>query len=278
MQQTLKLLWAFNNTKLNLMKLFYGALTVMAVLCLSFAKTKTFVPAGTVQINDTLFADETEVSNSSWQEYENWTKAMYGANSIEHLSTLPDTLIWREKLSFNEPYVLHYYRHPAYRDFPVVGISYEQAVAFCKWRTERVKAFLSNKKDFTNRDMYYRLPTKTEWENLAESSTEFLKNDGKNSKGQRQLDCVNDDTTLAVKGWPHKYNDVTAPVYSYWPNSLKLYNMLGNVAEMVSEKGICKGGGWRQRLEECRPGKDLEYTKSTAWIGFRCVCIVKKAV
>lgn len=255
------------------MKQFYLALAAMACLCLSFSKIKSFVPSGTVQINDTLFADEVEVSNFAWQEYESWTKTFYGINSKEHLAILPDTLVWREKLSNNEPYVLHYYRHSAYRDFPVVGISYEQAVSYCKWRTERVKTFLSTKKDFKNQNFHYRLPTKAEWEKFAESSTEFLNNGGKNSKGQRQLNCVNDDTTK-LKGWPHKYNDVTAPVYSYFPNSLKIYNATGNVAEMILEKGICKGGGWRNQLDECRPGKDTQYTKPNAWLGFRCVCIV----
>ena len=51
--------------------------------------------------------------------------------------------------------------------------------------------------------------------------------------------------------------------------------MLGNVAEMVQEKGICKGGSWRNILEECRVGKDMEYSKPAAWLGFRCVCVVK---
>ena len=49
--------------------------------------------------------------------------------------------------------------------------------------------------------------------------------------------------------------------------------MLGNVSEMVIEEGISKGGSWRNRIEGCRVGKDLEYNKPTAWLGFRCVCI-----
>jgi len=51
--------------------------------------------------------------------------------------------------------------------------------------------------------------------------------------------------------------------------------MIGNVSEMVLEKGISKGGSWRNILEECRVGKDILYTKSEAWLGFRCVCILK---
>jgi formylglycine-generating enzyme required for sulfatase activity len=249
------------------------AATAMACLCLSFTKEKPFTPPGTVQINDTLFADETEISNFAWQEYEYWNKAIYGVNSKEHLATLPDTLVWREKNSYNEPYVQYYYRHPAYKEFPVVGVSYEQAVAYCKWRTERVKAFMTLGKKFQYRDFEYRLPKKTEWEKLAEFSTHVLNNNGKNEKGKYQLNCVNPlpngDCMNA------KYPDVTAPVKSYSKSLYGLYNMLGNVAEMVNEKGISKGGGWRNNLEECRVGKDAGYTKPTAWLGFRCVCVVK---
>lgn len=252
------------------MKKFIFATIATASLCLSFTKEKSFIPPGTIQINDTLFADETEISNFSWMEYEYWTKAIYGANSKEHLATLPDTLIWREKNSYNEPYVKYYYRHVGYRNYPVLGVSYEQAIAYCKWRTERVKTHLSIKKDFKNQNFEYRLPTKAEWEKLAETSSFVLDNNGKDEKGKYRINCAHPDTI----GTP--YPDVTAPVKSYSKSLYGLYNMLGNVAEMVQEKGICKGGGWRNRLEECRVGKDQEYTKANAWLGFRCVCVIKK--
>jgi formylglycine-generating enzyme required for sulfatase activity len=248
---------------------------VLGSLCLSFRKEKSFIPPGTVQINDTLFADETEISNFSWREYEWWISAKYGVNSKEHIAALPDTMVWKETLSYNDPYVKHYYRHPAYKNYPVVGISYEQAVDFCKWRTDRVKMFLTRKKDFTNQNFEYRLPTKAEWERLAETSASFLSNNGKDKKGTYQLNCVNPllngDCLATGTG------DLTSPVKSYEKNFLELYNLLGNVAEMVNEKGISKGGGWKNKLEECRAGKDSEYTKPTAWLGFRCVCVVKNS-
>lgn len=257
------------------MKKIVFATIALAALCLSFTKEKPFTPPGTVQINDTLFADETEITNISWREYERWISLKYGPNSKEHIATLPDTLIWREKNSYNEPYVQHYYRHPAYKEYPVVGVSYEQALAFCKWRTERVKSFLVLAKKFKYKDFEYRLPTKNEWEKLAEFSMNVIYNNGKNEKGDYLLNCAHPDT-ITAKGPP--YADVTAPVYSYWKSMYGLYNMLGNVAEMVNEKGICKGGGWRNNLEECRIGKDAQYTKPNAWLGFRCVCIVKNKV
>lgn len=252
-------------------------LVILSVIAYSFTKkTKQFVPPGTVQINDTLFADDCEITNFAWQEYEFFVKTKFGTLSKEHIASLPDTMCWREKYTYNEPYVVHYYRHIAYREYPVVGISYEQATAYCKWRSERVKEFLSAKKDFKNQNIEYRLPSKIEWEMIAESSSHFLSNIGKNEKGQCNLNCKHSNE-LIEKETPNSVNhyDVTAPVKSYWKNKFGIYNLLGNVAEMVSEKGISKGGSWINNLEDCRVGKEIIYQKPTAWLGFRCVCVVK---
>ena len=86
-----------------------------------------------------FYMDETEVTNMFWLEYLNWLDRIYGERFPEIVErALPDTLAWREKLAYNEPMVDYYLRHPAYRDYPVVGVSWRQATDFCKWRTDRV--------------------------------------------------------------------------------------------------------------------------------------------
>lgn len=86
-----------------------------------------------------FYMDETEVSNVYWLEYLYWTKRVYGEDYPEiYAKALPDTLVWRSKLAYNEPYVDYYLRHPAYNDYPVVGISWLQANDFCAWRSDRV--------------------------------------------------------------------------------------------------------------------------------------------
>ena len=86
-----------------------------------------------------FYLDETEVTNMFWLEYLEWLDRIYGNSFPEIVErALPDTLAWREKLAYNEPMVNYYLRHPAYRDYPVVGVSWRQATDFCKWRTDRV--------------------------------------------------------------------------------------------------------------------------------------------
>jgi formylglycine-generating enzyme required for sulfatase activity len=90
-----------------------------------------------------FYMDETEVSNFSYLEYLYWTARVFGPTFPDiYYKALPDTLVWREKLAYNEPYVEYYLRHPAYRDYPVVGVNWLQANDFCAWRTDRVNEFI----------------------------------------------------------------------------------------------------------------------------------------
>ncbi len=86
-----------------------------------------------------FYMDETEVTNVDYREYLYWiTRVFYASYPEVYKRALPDTLVWRSKLGFNEPYVEMYLRHPAYNYYPVVGISWLQATDYCTWRTDRV--------------------------------------------------------------------------------------------------------------------------------------------
>ena len=86
-----------------------------------------------------FYMDETEISNQNYREYLYWLNRVFGESYPEvHNKALPDTLVWRDELAFNEPYVETYFRHPAYSDYPVVGVNWNQANEYCKWRTDRV--------------------------------------------------------------------------------------------------------------------------------------------
>lgn len=90
-----------------------------------------------------FYIDETEVSNLDYLEYLHWTSRIFGQDHPEvYQRALPDTLVWRDRLAYNEPLVNMYLRHPAYQDYPVVGVSWVQATEYCKWRTDRVNELL----------------------------------------------------------------------------------------------------------------------------------------
>ncbi len=90
-----------------------------------------------------FYMDETEISNFQWLEYLYWLGRVFGVDYPQvYKKALPDTLVWRDKAAFNEPYVEYYLRHPAYRDYPVVGVNWLQATDFCSWRTDRVNELI----------------------------------------------------------------------------------------------------------------------------------------
>ena len=112
-----------------------------------------------------FYMDRTEVTNFHWLEYMYWMKRVY-YKSYPHVykKSLPDTLAWRTPLGYMEKYANYYLRHPSYRDYPIVGVSWLQANDFCKWRTDRVneailvregiiKWHFAYAKDHTNTDV-----------------------------------------------------------------------------------------------------------------------------
>jgi len=89
-----------------------------------------------------FYMDETETSNLEWLEYLHFLVRVYPTTPEVYMTALPDTLVWLEELAYNEPYVETYLRHPAYMDYPVVGVSWVQVQEYCKWRSDRVNEMI----------------------------------------------------------------------------------------------------------------------------------------
>jgi len=86
-----------------------------------------------------FYMDEYEIRNIDWREYTNWMKLVFGKSAPKLVEkSQPDFKIWREELAYNEPYLENYFTHPAFDQYPIVGVTWEQAMNYCTWRTDRV--------------------------------------------------------------------------------------------------------------------------------------------
>ena len=214
----------------------------------------------------------------------------------DNLEIYPDTTVWIKDFnySYNEPMHNDYFSHPAYQDYPVVGVSWDQAVAFCVWRTSYKNSYQkASNKPLVN---YFRLPTEAEWEYAARGGIPS----GIYPWGSPYL--LNDRGCFLANFKPLRgdYSSdqamYTVEAKSYLANDYNLYNMAGNVAEWTGssydpgayeyvsslnpnlslsneKRKVVRGGSWKDVAYFLRvSSRDYEY-KDTArsYIGFRTV-------
>ncbi|GAA3960935.1 formylglycine-generating enzyme family protein [Hymenobacter antarcticus] len=253
---------------------------------------------GVVAINRAgLAIDEAEIPNQEWHQYQLHQQA--AGVSVLSLTPQSDSLP-----------VSDYYTNPFYTYYPVVGISYEQATAFCRWRsamvTEALNTALHHPDTLSTEYIRctYRLPTEAEWELAARArmgkpygttcpevpvwvnprAAAYLKyRTGSNAEIatlEADIKAYNKRKPLRsiinyAQSEPY-FLALKTPDYVYQrpANSFGLYQLLGNAAEMVQEKGLTKGGSYRAPLAACTVKSRGSYTGPAPTIGFRCVCEV----
>ncbi|MNS17270.1 Serine/threonine-protein kinase pkn1 [compost metagenome] len=216
----------------------------------------------------------------------------------EPIEIYPDTTVWIKDFaySYNEPMHNDYFWHQAYDDYPVVGVSWKQAKAFCAWRTLYKNAFIKAKKKGRNQINSFRLPTEAEWEYAARGGLEsgtfpwggpYAKND----RGCFLANFKPNRGDYAADGALY-----TVEAKSYDPNDYNLYNMSGNVAEWTNssydagsyefvstmnpnvpdaknQRKVTRGGSWKDVAYFLQVStRDFEYADSArSFIGFRTV-------
>ncbi len=114
----------------------------------------------TSQHVQSFYMDETEVTNLMYLEYLDYLKAVYPPENPKYTNiykgALPDTLVWRNRLGFNETMTNNYLRHPAYAEYPVVGVNWVQATQFAEWRTDRVNEVMLEREGYLAKDAKYK--------------------------------------------------------------------------------------------------------------------------
>jgi formylglycine-generating enzyme required for sulfatase activity len=200
-------------------------------------------------------------------EYMFWNKKVFGYYSPEYISTLLDTSVWIGGDSCLFPNTKYYLRHPAYRHYPVVGVSQKQAEEYSKWRSDRVFEYLLTKYEIIT---YDSAQTKENYFTIEKYFHGELKN-VISDYPEMQSDIV-PCVSGPFKGDPTR--NVSTNCCSKKGNPI--YNLRGNVSEWLSEKDITAGGGWKDTRTQILTSDLFVTTEANAWTGFRNVCKWKK--
>jgi formylglycine-generating enzyme len=246
------------------------------------------------------------VYSYSWFDLREAAKAKRGTPrksfiKKESSEVYPDTLSWIRDFaySYNDPIARNYFWHPAYDDYPVVGVNWSMANAFSNWRTNMWNTF---RPDEVNSEGF-RLPTEYEWEYAARGKKELTPYPWggyyiRNAKG-----CLLANFKPGRGNYPEDGGQYTVEVHSYFPNEYGLYNMAGNVAEWtvtayfdnannfthdmnpditynarpndpaVYKRKVIRGGSWKDISYYLQNGtRTYEYQDTTkSYVGFRNV-------
>ncbi|MDD6209387.1 MAG: SUMF1/EgtB/PvdO family nonheme iron enzyme [Bacteroidales bacterium] len=234
------------------------------------------------------------------------TRPLTGLHDFLHtriVNIYPDETCWVNDFnnSYNEPYVRMYFSHPGYNDYPVVGVSWEQATAFCVWRTAYMKQTLNLKAGQIIEP--FRLPSEGEWEYAARAGKNDRKFPWMQEGMQSTKGCFLGNYKPDKGNYTKDGNLITSRVGSYSPNEFGLYDMAGNVAEWTStsysesgpslmsdlnpdfrydaakedpysmKRKVVRGGSWKDVGTFIRSDmRSAEFQNETrSYIGFRCV-------
>lgn len=252
-----------------------------------------FIPAGSFDYNgkpvsvQAFYMGIGEVTNFEYRTF--LFDLLIQDRKDEFLKAKPDQSAWNKELTGGgKAFEENYFSHPVFNDYPVVNVSREGAELYCKWLSQEVRKYVGDQREANYHDV--RLPVRVEWVKAASNEGKQLPYpwDGqyrRNSRGLYQANFTHDvvKDQIDTSGWGNAIlydnTDLTAPSKSFWPNALGLYNMAGNVAEMVyegmnrNEPGTA-GGSWQSSGDDIQiyapdPYKGVIDAKPT--IGFRVV-------
>lgn len=213
----------------------------------------------------------------------------------ETISIYPDTLVWIRDFSYsyNEPLAKRYFLHQEYDQYPVVGISLKQAMAFCQWKTGQLNQGMhQSDKGY---EVMVRLPSSNEWESAAFDMEDNRSLFSKDKKYNCNFGQIKERGSLVQKDYKDDGYFYTAPVKSYPSGTFGLYDMKGNVSEWTSTSRddivgveikpdkqktsfVTKGGGWNSTPFYLQAGvcQFFQADVVNSFTGFRYVVDISK--
>lgn len=214
---------------------------------------------------DAFYIHKYEVSNKEYKLFLDHIKK-HKPNEASSFHPIPA----EKNLCLKEPFFPSYLTHPAYSEYPVVGVSHAQALAFCDWRTEIYHK--NPKRKF--KKIVFDLPTKVQWNIAANSGTEpqafpWEGTEVKNKKGAWKANFNYYATKVKC--------EYTSPVDGGLKSAKGIFNLAGNVEEFTKEYGITKGGSWNDPIDFLKNDSEESYSKETEQSserGFRMVLTV----
>jgi formylglycine-generating enzyme required for sulfatase activity len=232
-------------------------------------------------ITQAFFISKTEVSNFAYKEYLFQLKKE--GKTEAYKAALPDTNKWVAYDSGLAIFTHQYFQHPSFSYFPVVNITYKQAENYCIWLS---KVWQQNT---GNPNINFRLPKQEEFINAAignEMSRNYAWEGSylRNGKGEFMYnfksifqDAItrNPETNQMeiINNFQKKNIDFTAPVKSYYPNEFGIYNLNGNVAELIEGGNIAMGGSWNSGGHDVSNYSAQKVTEASPTVGFRPIMI-----
>jgi len=259
--------------------------------------------SGRKEINTTLFEYTYKWYDWNKAAYDNGNSPRSSFINEKKINIYPDTLVWIRDFaySYNEPMARNYFWHPAFDDYPVVGVDWHMANAFAHWRTNLWNKYQSSRKDGVNTEDF-RLPSEHEWEYAARGGHDLAPYPWggpyvRNSKG-----CLLANFKPGRGNYPEDGGLYTVKADAYFPNDYGLYNMAGNVSEWTltayaenaysflhdlnpdyrydaddsdskeNKRKVVRGGSWKDVYYYLQTGtRSYEYQDTTkSYVGFRC--------
>lgn len=259
-----------------------------------------------------FYMDDTEITNNEWRQFAEFFNEMgeggggesdttgfnFPADMVQMIQKkqfLPDTNVWMRDFTHHmgDPLVQYYYFHPAFNDYPVVGINWKQAKLFCHWRTK----FYNTTREANGEVQMpnFRLPSEAEWEFAARGGRDLSPYPWGGPYIRNMKGCL---LANFKPGRGNYYDDgysYTSPVQSFFANDYGLWDMSGNVSEWCEDafyeaafpvvwdlnptyndrnepRKVIRGGSWKDISYYLQTGtRSFEYEDtSKSYVGFRC--------